>query len=329
MEVYSHPNPSLAQIARQSVVALIDAERIERSPDGRYTVFAVSLQTAQGLCEDEAFLEQPTAAHCSGVLIDHDLVLTAGHCIRSQQQCDETAFVFNYHLESPSTLATIGDDDVYRCRQIAVRDEATDAGIAPDFAVVQLDRPVAGGQAPAPIRSPNAAMALGDPLALIGFGSGLPAKIDAGGVVTDPRASTLDYFSTSSDAFGGHSGSPAFDTNLALAGILVAGRAPDYVALPGETCTRANRFLESEGDESVHYLAPVLSRLCEQGWGDQSLCDGARCDGGTCGKAPPPRDAPDGSSGCQASPSTPSSGVGTFFVAIVAWLLGRRRRHPR
>ena len=326
MEVYHHPDPSLAEIARQSVVALIDSGSIQRGPDGLYTLFASSLQEQEALCDGEAFINQPTAAFCSGVLIEDDLILTAGHCVRTQAQCEGIRFVFDYFLEGPSTLASIDDDDVYGCRQIVVRDEASNASVTPDFAVIQLDRPVTGNRTPVPIRAGATPLPLGEPVAMIGFGSGLPAKIDTGGAVIDPRASTLDHFETSTDAFGGHSGSPTFDGNLELAGILVAGRGPDYIPSPSEACARVNRFPDGEGGESVHYVAPILSRLCAEGWNGE-LCGGEpSCSGEACGPVPTPRTAPSGSSGCQAAGAIPVSDLRTVLSALLFLLLGTRTR---
>lgn len=326
MEVYNHPSSSLTEIARRSTVALIESGRMQRGPDGLYTLFASSLQEQEALCNGEAFLNQPTAAFCSGVLIEDDLVLTAGHCVGTQAQCEGIRFVFDYYLEGPSTLASIDDDDVYGCRQIVVRDEASDASVTPDFAVIQLDRPVTGDRTPVPIRVGATPLAFGEPVAMVGYGSGLPAKIDTGGVVTDPRASTLDHFQTSADAFGGHSGSPTFDSNLELAGILVAGRGPDYIASPGETCARVNRFPDSEGDESVHYVAPILSRLCAQGWSGK-LCGGeSSCNGQACDRVSTPRATSRGSAGCQAAGAVPVSDLGTLLGTLLFLILGTRTR---
>ncbi len=43
---------------------------------------------------------------------------------------------------------------------------------------------------------------LGERVTVIGFGSGIPAKVDQGGFVIDPRDSIQDYFVASTDTFG-------------------------------------------------------------------------------------------------------------------------------
>jgi S1-C subfamily serine protease len=216
VEVFNHPDTDLRRIAEESIVALVPAFRISKESDGTYALSG---------CPDELFGNQPTAAACSGVLIDDDLVLTAGHCIGSHTPCDAYGYVFNYHLEDPTRLG---------------RDQT------PDFAIIQLTRPVEGVHAPASIR-PATPLREQESLAMIGFGSGLPAKIDSGGAVADPRAEQLDFFIANVDAFQGHSGSATFDSENRLAGILVAGRTPDYVTLDGETCQRVSQRRSDRG----------------------------------------------------------------------------------
>lgn len=332
LEVYNHPSDELRQIAQQSIVALIDSDKLERGPDGKYIIVAPTLQQSKGLCDDERFTNQPTAALCSGVLIHDDLVLTAGHCLRTQTDCERKSFVFDYYLDGPMQLAPIEDEDVYSCKQIALRDEPIGDALTPDFAVIQLDRPVTGGHRSVAVRPATTPLVEDEPLTMIGFGSGLPAKIDSGGTVADPRTATLDYFSANPDAFMGHSGSATFDSNDQLAGILVAGRAPDYVFSPDEDCDRVNTFLDSQAGEAIQYFAPIVSQLCEQGWGGDSLCEETSCDGEPCGKKLPPINGnvpggipvPADSSGCHAS-RTPS-GFGAVWAAALLLVFVRRVR---
>jgi len=79
VEVFNHPDAELRQIAQESIIALIPSFRMMRESDGTHSLLSESLKDLRGLCPDELFGNQPTAASCSGVLIDDDLVLTAGH----------------------------------------------------------------------------------------------------------------------------------------------------------------------------------------------------------------------------------------------------------
>lgn len=329
MEVYDHPELELRDIARQSIVALIRSFRISRDLNGSYSIFTDSLKDLQTLCAGELFGDQPTAASCSGVLIDEDLVLTAGHCVESPSSCESHAFVFNYHYEGPGSLAVIRDEDVYSCQRVVARGSAVPGQYTPDFALIQLDRPVEGGRAPAIIR-PATALALQERLAMIGFGSGLPAKIDSGGSVADPRASTLDYFEANVDAFHGHSGSATFDSQNRLAGILIGGRTPDYVQSDDQTCYRVSVYEDFQAAELVHNIAPIVASLCDEGWDSELLCAPDACDGEPCGSTPIPTNPsgayPAPSSGCSVSPGSTSSPAAWLALLLLAsaWRFKRR-----
>jgi MYXO-CTERM domain-containing protein len=325
VEVYNHPDLQLREIARQSIVALIPSFRIARELDGTYSLFTDSLKNLRDLCSDELFGEQPTAASCSGVLIDEDLVLTAGHCVDSPSSCDSYAYVFNYLYEQPGSLATIRDQDVYGCERVVARGSALPGQYTPDFAVIQLDRPVQGAQGPAAIR-PATALSQQEPLAMIGFGSGLPAKIDSGASVADPRANTLDYFVANLDAFQGHSGSATFDSENRLAGILIGGRTPDYVEAAPGSCYRVSVYDDFEAGELVHNVAPIVASLCDQGWDSDLLCDPKACEGEPCGSTPLPATQsgayPAQGAGCSVSPNAASPPSAAF--ALLLFVLARR-----
>jgi hypothetical protein len=329
VEVFNHPDAELRSIAEQSIVALIPSFRmLPNSDDGTFGLVTESLKDLRGLCPDERFGNQPTAAACSGVLIDDDLVLTAGHCIDAQTPCNSYSYVFNYHLVDATTLAVIRDEDVYSCVQVVSQGAPEGTSHTPDFAVVRLDRPVEGGQSRATIR-PATPLDKQEPLAMIGFGSGLPAKIDSGGTVADPRADKLDFFIANVDAFQGHSGSATFDSQNRLAGILIGGRTPDYVTMEGESCSRVSFYEDSQAAEVIHNIAPIVATLCENGWSGQEICDPTACDGQPCGRNPAPSgpgSTPANGSGCSASAGSTSlmSGwLGLFlFVAV------RRFRRP-
>lgn len=329
VEVFNHPDPNLRRIAEESIVALVPAFRVSYDEDsGLYGLFTPLLKDVRGLCDDELFGNQPTAAVCSGVLIGDDLVLTAGHCIDEQTPCENYAYVFNYRLDDPNRLAPIREEDVYSCAEVVSHGSPRGTSLTPDYAVIQLDRPVTGGHVPVPIR-PATPLDLQEPVAMIGFGSGLPAKIDSGGSVADPRADRLDFFVANVDAFAGHSGSATFDSEGRLAGILIGGRTPDYVTLEGETCGRVSVYDDSQAGEVVHNIAPIVAGLCEDGWGEEDLCDPKACEGEPCGFMPPPTDGGNGvvpSEGSACSASTRSPGFVAGVAGLLLFVVARRFR---
>lgn len=292
-EVYQVESEVLQARARQSVVALASPRSLGYDAGGLVSVHGPTLGEAQGLCSGEAFAEQPVLAWCSGVLVDDDLVATAGHCLGSSLleaalTCRDMALVFGFLYAAEGQLAQLSVDDVYRCRDVAAWSYSDDPNV-PDLAVVQLDRPVVGGLAPASVADVEAE--LGQRVNLIGFGSGLPAKIDSGGVVTLPAGSG-EYFRSDTDTFGGASGGALFDDAGRVLGLHVRGQ-PGWAST--EQCTYAVRG--GLGLESHQRASTVVQALCEASWPSSRLCGTeAVCGDDICSPAeacpsdcPPPR----------------------------------------
>ncbi len=330
-EVFAYPDAEMRRIARESIVALIPTSRISREADGTYSLFGFTLKEERGLCDDELFGNQPIAASCSGTLIDDDLVLTAGHCIDDFSPCESYNYVFDYYYARENQLETIEDQDVYSCRRLFLDRDPSD-GQTPDFAVIQLDRPVEGARSVASFRR-GSSPAQFEALTMIGFGSGLPAKIDDGASVADAREGRDDDFYVANlDAFGGHSGSVTFDSSGLLAGILLGGRVPDYVTAPEEGCARVNVFDDSDAGELVHKIEPIITNLCQAGWENEALCaDVPPCEGSSCNGSLPSGGnggsgvVPAEPSGCSAAPgfAGPVSLLGALFVLAAARRLRR------
>lgn len=257
LDYYEHPSELFKRITRESIVALVPADRLDESNPSNIRFRTNTLGASLDLCPDQRFRDNPTAASCSGTLIDTDLVLTAGHCVTSLAACQSYRFVFDYLYESEGQLANVEASDVYRCRQVVTGESRGRV----DYGIIQLDRPVDSSRKPAVFRPGDTAMPLGGSVTVVGFGSGIPAKIDTGGVVLENRASELDYFLASTDTFGGHSGSGVFDEAGALVGILVRGET-DYVQRG--SCNVVN-VIGSGGGEGVTYAARARDALC-QAW---------------------------------------------------------------
>lgn len=291
LDVYEHPDPILREIASSSAVALVPRSRLARSKEGDFFIFTQPLEDAFHVCADERFAAQPTAAECSGVLIDDDLVLTAGHCFPSDDLCSRYAFMFDYFLRDSARLEPLSWGDIYGCRRIVKRAVSPDPTVTPriDYAIVQLDRPATGRTPVALRKSPLLA---GEPLSAIGCASGLPLKIDSGAHVRATRSDSGDYFMLDSDTFQGSSGSGVFDVNGALAGVLVRGgedytdrsdamcKVPKVVTWPldagpprsvGEEATYVKRAVEGLCNEA-HWPSP---RLCNQ----PTTCGDGVCNG--------------------------------------------------
>ncbi|WP_164019921.1 serine protease [Pyxidicoccus trucidator] len=261
-DVYAHTNATLRARAQQSTVALMNpSDYTVNASTGVVTFNASTLQSAYNLCSTERFLSDLTPAFCSGTLIDDDLVLTAGHCITSASACTSTRFVFNFYRTGATTMQPVTSADIFSCQSIVARQQSTVNGRNLDYAIVRLDRAATPRFTPAPVRTATTALAVGANVTVIGSGSGIPFKIDAGGSVRDARASTLDYFVASTDTFGGNSGSGVYEmSGYTVAGILVRGET-DYRS--NGSCSIVNVCTESGcRGEDITYVRPAVEAYC-------------------------------------------------------------------
>ncbi|MDX6768610.1 MAG: serine protease [Elusimicrobiota bacterium] len=274
LDLYQVQNTRLLEAA-DSTVALFSAGDV--SVAGNRANLSVShYGRGMSLCTDEPFYDQVNGAFCSGSLVAPDVIMTAGHCVRSESACQGTKFVFGFGVKSQGVMpSSVGADDVYSCKKLIAQ---TLVGNGADFALIRLDRPVTGR---APLRfNRGGDPANGTPLVVIGHPAGLPTKIAGGAKVRD--ASPNGYFVANLDTYGGNSGSAVFNaTNLVIEGILVRGEN-DYVwrgscrvsqqcaddACRGEDVTKMTSVLPSlpgtAGEAAASYVVrpeTVLSTL--------------------------------------------------------------------
>jgi MYXO-CTERM domain-containing protein len=276
-DVYAYADQVWAARAAEYSAAIIGADSLDMTDPNNVVVVADTLTEAFGVCSDERFGPQLTAANCSATLIAPDLVLTAGHCITAST-CSDWSFVFDYYMTSETELHTITADDVYPCAEVVVRAQQSSPRNL-DYAIVRLDRPVVG-RTPAVVDPSPTALPASTPLIVNGYGSGLPLKIDDGATVRDPRAASTDFFVANLDTFGGNSGSGVFRSDSgALVGILVRGEV-DYVT--DGSCRRVNRCEDSgcRGEDST-YAYNAIDALCAAGpHPTLCACGDGTCDGG-------------------------------------------------
>ena len=208
------------------------------------------------MCDGQRFVRHPTLSSCSGTLVGADQVITAGHCMNSQEKCDNAAYVFKYYVtgydsDGDPIFPEITTDDVYFCSEF--RTQHGFGGV--DIALVKLNRAVVGGRTPATYHKTLVPTTVGQKLLMIGFPSGMPAKVDDGGTVTNTNGNGYEFFQGSTDSFGGNSGSGIFDENGTLIGVLVRGRT-DYVCSGGgdwsdcsgdDECVRVNELEDHHG----------------------------------------------------------------------------------
>lgn len=242
-DFHEFPNDDVKRFAA-SVAALFSSSDITSNGDKTSTLKTETLAVAQGVCPLETFSSQPVGAFCTGFLVAPDVIATAGHCVNAGN-VTTVRFVFGFRMENATTaVVRINDADIYSGAALLGRVEQS-AG--PDWALVRMDRPAKDRPVLA-IRK-TGQIAAGAAVSVMGHPSGLPVKYAAGSVVRDN--SPAAFFVANLDTYGGNSGSPVFDDNFVVEGILVRGET-DYVSTGtcfvskvcpstgcrGEDCTR-------------------------------------------------------------------------------------------
>jgi V8-like Glu-specific endopeptidase len=247
VDVYASTNALFVELA-ESTAAMIGTSSVRISgQDAR--INAGSLQS-RGMCSTERFAKQPSAANCSGFLVGEDLLVTAGHCIRSMSSCRSYNWVFDYKVDyEDQANVTVPASSVYKCVEIVGRE--LNRSNKDDWALIRLDRKVTDRRILNFRQSGKPAR--GDNLVVIGHPSGLPTKIADGANV---RRLYGTYFTANLDTYGGNSGSAVFNADTGVVeGILVRG-AQDYVNTGG---CRATNYLPNNGGrgEDVTFIGQV------------------------------------------------------------------------
>jgi V8-like Glu-specific endopeptidase len=203
-EIYATPKPWFE--ISQSVAAKIS---IEHLIDGNL----IGSPLSKRVCPGTRFEQQITVANCTGFLVKPNIMVTAGHCVKTQDDCDKFVWVFDFALRSQSdtTYTQVQPNQIYKC--LKIHNRRYEGFGAVDYAILELERPVENRQ---PLKlGHNLAITPGSLVTSIGHPIGLPQKfIDNASVI---RLSDADRtIDTDLDVFQGNSGSPVFDAATGL-----------------------------------------------------------------------------------------------------------------
>lgn len=231
VDVYASTNSALVEASRATAAMV---PNIYLHAMGATTLLRGISLRERGICPSERFSEQSTAAMCSGFLISEKVLVTAGHCIKSEADCKINRWVFDNKVETAEqTRVSVPTSSVYSCKKIISR--AFEPGDGLDYAVIELNRAVSDRRPLSYRRSGT--IDVQTPVAVIGHPSGLPTKISEGARV---RSVNEKYFVANLDTFGGNSGSAVLNTSTGeVEGILVRGET-DYIMDPAQSCKVAN-----------------------------------------------------------------------------------------
>ncbi len=248
-DLYLVSDPITVRLAK-STAALIKNTHLQN----RGNVIAIlgpSLKEAHSLCEDQRYLNQPSASHCSGTLIAPDIIMTAAHCYSGEDLCQNDSWVFDYEVRSENQASVIvPTSSVYRCQKILLSDHRYGNREAlADQALIKLDRPVTNRR---PIPISRLPVRLGEELVMIGHPWGLPKKVTDGGWVMSIKQYS---YLTNLDAFSGNSGSGVFNSRTGEVVGILSGGANDKLQRNG--CYVVNVLKMEQGEEKVMKLDPI------------------------------------------------------------------------
>lgn len=252
-----HEAGQLLQHVALSVGAIMHSRNVEQTSEGIWTLVPNITGRDKDWCETERFIDQPTAASCTGFLVSPSRLATSAHCVQPANDpgapglsCKDMSVVFGYALDEAGEVNNeFAHDRVYRCKNV-VAGENNPTGS--DWRVIELDRRVAGVDVLTVYRGEQ--VSLSWQLAIIGHPNGLPAKIGDNAKVVD--ADSASYFVTDLDSYVGNSGSPVFvehDGQAVVVGLLSRG-ADDFeqASIGLDSCQQSRRCTtDSCGGEHV------------------------------------------------------------------------------
>ena len=236
--------------ARQAaaVCVVVRRDKLIKSSDGSgYRLDTQTLREFRNLCPGERFAEQPVAGLGTGFLVKPSVIATAGHVAKSAAFLKELAFIFSFEFRNGQAKTTFTEEELFFASGFVKNSgdaEVFELSGYRDYALVRLDRAVPGR---APLAVSAAEPKPLDEVYMIGHPVGLPKKIARSAQIRGDILST--HFFTNLDAFGGNSGSPIFNSQHEVCGILIRGKA-DFEPLPGSTCQVASTYSATEGGEA-------------------------------------------------------------------------------
>jgi len=219
-----------------AVASSWDAYKIKDNGDGTSTLRVTEFKSSYRLSPKEPFGSQPIGAHCTSFLVAPDILVTAGHCL-NKNDFKTKKFVFGFRMKCCATaVTTVNNSQIYSAKEI-IAHQLNTTGM--DYAVIRLDRKV---KLVTPLKMAPQDAKAGDWLYVLGHPCGLPLKFANQARVISSYSSI--YFTATLDTYGGNSGSPVFNTNHEVVGILVRGET-DFVSISSGRVSRQGRNGES------------------------------------------------------------------------------------
>lgn len=228
-------------------------------------ILADNLDNPKGLniCQDEKFAAHHSVDSCTGFLVAENMLVTAGHCMKGQADCEGKLFAFNVQTSNENKFGyKVLNKNVYECSEVVSNVFDTD-GIQ-DYAVVRLKKKVFG-KTPLKLRT-KGLISSTEQVFMIGHPLGLPLVATKNAYVNETNQS--HFFKATLDSFEGNSGSPVFNSKtFEVEGLLVRGEE-DFVQDESRHCyeyqiydqdSNKSPTKKGEGVSRISDILPFLS----------------------------------------------------------------------
>ena len=208
------------EIAKKATVAIIRKENLHEK--NLYV-----LKDLYRYCTSQPFTEQKIWAGCSGTLVAKDVVLTAGHCVRSTADCENLSIALDFDSSTSIDEIRTNTSKLFSCKKILYSSKPIPKTQLKDWALIQITKPVLDRQFIKlyPAQTPAAAdiFALGHPM-------GIAKKISTGFIHQEDndynsKNPTSPFYKSRFLTPAGLSGGGVYSADYKFFGIVVRGGA--------------------------------------------------------------------------------------------------------
>lgn len=245
-------HPTISKIST-SVVSFVRKKHLKKNRDS-YEMDATNLHKRLNFCEDERFSNEPLFANCSGAIIGDDLILTAGHCINTQNK-DEFYVVLDYIKDPLGNIpSAFSKDQVFEVKDFLYHEFSLTDKVN-DLAVLRVKRDL---NRIALEMNLNHEYSHGTPIYMLGHPLGVSQKYTGPNIIRSLNRETLS-FRTELDSFSVNSGSPIFDHySHEIIGVLSRGTGSNFEKR-GRDCYQWSLGEAGRDFSDVNLLTPIKS----------------------------------------------------------------------
>lgn len=250
------------KLLSQSVAMQVQRYAIQPAlVSGLFTMRSVLLGNKAPICKGNPWTKFNALGSCSATLINHDTLLTAGHCLsHAQWDCDQKSWILNAREEyfTQTSFQYFTDDQILHCKEIISHNVDANSGL--DYAIIKVDRKAQRPVLPLVLARSSQ---VGDDIFMIGHPLGLASMTSEVGNI---RAEEDQFYVANLDSFAGNSGAPVFrKSDNKLTGMLVRGEE-DFVWNDEDKCFE---FRVCDNDdcrgEDIVKIESILEDLQKQG----------------------------------------------------------------